>query len=535
MATKKTFFQGAVILGVAGLIIKVLGAVFRIPLGNIIGDTGMGYYQTAYPVYVFLLTLSTAGVPVAISRMVSERNAVNQPYEAFRVFKISFLLLLGIGLCCSAVLFFGADMIVSYLKPEENGESAYAMMAVAPALLIVPIMAAFRGFFQGCQDMRPTAASQIVEQFFRVAVGLTLAVLLLKKGLPFAAAGASFGATAGAAGGLLIVIWIYMNRRKKILRGIGAKCSPQEPAKKILLQILIIAIPITIGSAVMPIINIIDVAVVSRRLVFAGFSGETANALYGQLTGMAGPLINFPQVLTQAIAMSLVPTVAAAHKVKDYPFLQHNVELGLRTALILGVPCALGLMTLAEPIMLLLYPAKQAAAVSAAPSLFILSFGVIFLSMVQTTTGILQGIGKQMIPVKNIMIGAAVKIALTYTLTAIPNVNIKGAAVGTVACYLTASMLNLMAVRKHTGARINAGRIFMKPLASGLVMSAATYGVYRILSVWCGNTVSVLIAVCAAVAVYGFMLLATRAVTEEELALLPKGQRLAKIVRKFQR
>ena len=535
MATKKTFFQGAVILGAAGLVIKLLGAVFRIPLANIIGDTGMGYYQTAYPVYVFLLTLSTAGVPVAISRMVSERNAIHQPYEAFRVFRVSFVLLLMIGLVCSSVLFFGAGPIVSWLKPEENGESIYAMMAVAPALLIVPMMAAFRGFFQGQQDMKPTAVSQIVEQLFRVLAGLLLAIFLLKKGLPLAAAGASFGATAGAAGGLAIVIWIYVRRRNKIMRQIGERQAPKESSKKILWQILAIAVPITIGSAVMPIINIIDVAIVSRRLVFAGFSAETANALYGQLTGMAGPLINFPQVLTQAISMSLVPAVAAAHKVKDYPFLQHNVELGIRTAVILGMPCALGLMTLSEPIMLLLYPAKQAAAISAAPSLFILSIGVIFLAMVQTTTGILQGVGKQNIPVRNILIGALVKIVITYTLTAIPAVNIRGAAIGTISCYLTASLLNLRAVHKYTGAQFALKPTFGKPLAAALVMSAVTFAVYHLFRLFTGNSVSVLASICVAAAVYGILLVATRAITEEELAFLPKGTKLIRIVRKFQK
>ncbi|MDD2215155.1 MAG: oligosaccharide flippase family protein, partial [Eubacteriales bacterium] len=208
---RKTFLQGAVILGIAGLIIKLLGAVFRIPLANIIGDTGMGYYQTAYPVYVLLLTLSTAGIPVAISRMVAERNALGHPYEAYRVFSVSFVLLFGIGIFSSALLFFGAEAIVNYLG---NPGAKHAMMAIAPALFFVPMMAAFRGFFQGTQDMKPTAISQVAEQLFRVIIGLTLAILLISRGLEFAAAGASFGATAGAVGGLGTVILIFIYRRK---------------------------------------------------------------------------------------------------------------------------------------------------------------------------------------------------------------------------------------------------------------------------------------------------------------------------------
>ncbi|MEL7658285.1 MAG: oligosaccharide flippase family protein, partial [Bacillota bacterium] len=200
---KKSFIQGAVILGIAGIIIKVMGAFFRIPLANMIGDKGMGYYQTAYPIYVLFLTLATAGIPIAISKMVSERVAVDHHYEAYRVFRVSFILLFSIGICSSAILFFGAGYIVNAIG---NPGAKYAMMAIAPALLFVPIMAAYRGYFQGMQDMKPTATSQVVEQFFRVTAGLILAYLLLEKGRDFAAAGASFGATAGSITGLIAVM-----------------------------------------------------------------------------------------------------------------------------------------------------------------------------------------------------------------------------------------------------------------------------------------------------------------------------------------
>ncbi len=529
-------------LGVAGLIIKVMGAVFRIPLANIIGDTGMGYYQTAYPVYVLLLTLSTAGVPVAISRMVAERNAVGNSYEAYRVFRISFALLFAIGISSSAVLFFGAEAIVNYLG---NPGAKMAMMAIAPALLFVPMMASFRGYFQGLQNMSPTAVSQVIEQLFRVAAGLTLAVVLVDKGLEYAAAGASFGATAGAVAGLMAVIGLFLFYRKRIFKTITRTPGvPGERTGKILLQILVIAVPITIGAAIMPIMNTIDVAIVINRLTASGFTSGAANDLYGQLTGMAGPLINFPQVLTQAIAMSLVPAVAAAYKRRETDFLQYNVELGLRTSLILGLPCALGLMTLAEPIMLLLYPAQKASAVSAAPSLFILSFGVIFLATVQILTGVLQGIGKQLIPVRNLGIGALVKVLLTYYLTAIPSINIRGAAIGTVCAYIVASTLNLMAVRRYTGARFDFRLTLIKPAISGLVMSGAVFGVHRLLVLLLGNSMSssnmanalaTALAIVTGVFVYGIMLVATKAITSEELKLLPKGDKLIRIFTRFKK
>ena len=536
---KKSFLQGAVVLGIAGIIIKILGAAFRIPLANIIGDTGMGYYQTAYPVYVLLLTLSTAGVPVAISRMVAERNAMGNPYEAYRVFKISFGLLFTIGISSSAVLFFGAEFIVGYLG---NPGAKTAMMSIAPALLFVPIMASFRGFFQGMQNMNPTAVSQVMEQLFRVIIGLYLAVILANRGLEYAAAGASFGATAGSVAGLIAVFGIFVYRNKSIDKG---RVRPSvESTCKILVGILAIAVPITIGAAIMPIMNTIDVAIVIKRLTSSGFTPDAANSLYGQLTGMAGPLINFPQVLTQAISMSLVPAVAAAYKRRETEFLRYNVELGLRTALILGLPSALGLMVLSEPIMLLLYPAQKASAISAAPSLWILSFGVIFLATVQTLTGVLQGIGKQLIPVRNLAIGALVKVAITYYLTALPSINIRGAALGTVSAYIVASTLNLIAVKRLTGARFDLCMTVVKPLFSGLVMSGGVYVSHSLLTILLRNAkysvtitggIATAISIVIGAIIYLLMLIITRAITNDELKLMPKGEKVIGIFERFKR
>lgn len=538
--SKKSFLRGAVVLGAAGLVIKALGAVFRIPLANIIGDTGMGYYQTAYPVYVLLLTLSTAGIPVAISRMVAERQAVDRPGDAYHVFRVSFVLLAGIGLASFAVLFFGAGAIVGRLG---NPGAEAAMKAVAPALLIVPMMAAARGFFQGMQDMKPTAASQIVEQLFRVAAGLTLAVVLVSRGLPAAAAGASFGATAGAVAGLAAILLIFLRRRQGILEEVRDRpARNDESGGRILGQIFAIAVPITVGAAIMPIMNTIDVAIVINRLAESGFSPEDANRLYGQLTGMAGPLINFPQVLTQAISMSLVPAVAASFKRQEMEDLRHNVELGLRTALILGLPSAIGLMALSEPVMRLLYPAQTESAVNAAPSLFILAFGVIFLATVQTLTGVLQGVGRQMIPVRNLAVGALVKIVLTYALTGIPSVNIRGAAVGTVAAYIVASTLNLLAVRRITGARFHPGLTLGRPLAAaasmGVLAFAAHRGLFTLLAPALAreslaNAAATGAAVLLGVVAYLVLLLVFRAIRREELDFIPGGKRLVRLLERL--
>lgn len=530
---KKSFVQGAVILGIAGIIIKILGAFFRIPLANLIGSEGMGYYQTAYPIYVLFLTLATAGIPIAISRMVSERIALNDYYEAHKVFRVSFILLFCIGITSAAICFFGAGKLVGVMG---NPGAKFAMMAISPALLFVPMQAAYRGYFQGMQNMKPTAVSQVMEQFFRVITGLSLAYFLVKYGREYAAGGASFGATAGAIGGLLTVIAIYLYKRDTLKHNIKrTKGQNKEKSSAILLKIFIIAIPVTIGAAIMPIMNAIDVTIVMRRLQETGWTYEAANSMYGQLTGMAGPLINFPQVLTQAVAMSLVPAIASSYKKKDMHFLRKNVQIGLRMAIIIGLPCAFGLMALSEPIMLLLYPMQKESAMSAAPCLFIMAFGVIFLSTVQTLTGVLQGVGKQMIPVINLLIGAIAKVILTYTLTGIEEINVKGAAIGTVVAYMIAATLNIMAVKKYTGAKFDFILTYIKPVIATLVMAGIAVFVHRVLFGITGNALATMIAICVAGSVYCVMIFATKSIKREEIVNLPKGNTLIKFFDKFKK
>jgi stage V sporulation protein B len=527
----KSFVKGAVILGIAGLAIKILGAAFRIPLTNIIGDDGMGYYQTAYPIYVLFLTIATAGIPTAISRMVAERNALDHTYEAYRVFRLSFFLLFGIGVTSCSILFFGAEKITEFIKEPE---AVHAMKAIAPALLFVPLMASYRGYFQGRQNMTPTAVSQVIEQLFRVAVGLGLAVYFLPKGLQYAAAGASFGATAGGVFGFAGMLVLYGLNRKSIRAELeSADRTPLESTAKILWALLVIAVPITIGASIMPIINAIDMAVVKLRLIEIGYESSVARGLYGQLTGMAAPLINFPQVLTQAVAMSLVPVVASAHMRDEADFMRKSIALGLRYALILSIPCAVGMMVLAKPIMLLLYPLQQESAANAAQCLAILALGIVFLATVQTLTGVLQGVGRQLIPVRNLFLGALVKIVVTYVLTGIPSINVRGAAVGTLAAYFVAAFLNLMAVRKYTRATINLKQTFINPLISAAVMGAVVVWTYRLTSLIFGNAVSTLVAILVGVFVYLFMVLITKTLTVEELSALPKCAKLLLLLKKI--
>jgi stage V sporulation protein B len=541
--SKKTLIKGAATLGAAGIVVKILGAIFRIPLVNWIGDIGMANYNPAYYIYNFFLVLATAGIPIAISKMVSERIAVGHYGEAHKVYRISFALMGCIGVLSFFVLFVFAPQISELVN---NPQAALAMRAIAPCLIFVPTMAALRGYFQGMQNMRPTAVSQIVEQFFRVVVGLSLAYVLfnLAGGSSFAAkydafergaAGAAFGATAGSIGGLVMIVLVYVLSKKSIHRRISHSHNEAfESTGLILKRIMIIAIPITIGAAIMPITNLVDVTIVIGRLQDAGLGYEAAKGLYGQLGGFVGSLVYLPQVLIYAVAISLVPLISAAHRIGDTVALRENVSLGIRLACIIGFPCAAGMMALSQPIMLLIYPAQTESAISASHILFTMSAGIFFLSASQTLTGALQGVGKQAIPVRNLMLGIILKIMITWVLTGIPSVNIQGAAIGTVAAFAVAAVLNLLAVRKYIGTEIGIIKTFGRPFVAAAIMGLTSKGIYELLRLWVdGNTIPTLVAIFVGVLLYGVMIIVTKTISRDELGKLPKGDKLLKILGPF--
>ncbi len=530
MKKNNNFLKGAAILGIAGAIVKILGAVYRIPLSNIIQSEGMGYYQTAYPFYTLLLTISTAGFPIAIAKLVSERRAIGDYKSAHKVFKVSLIGLLIAGILTSAFLFFGADYIVS-----DNPNAYYALIALVPALLFVPIMAAFRGFFQGSQTMTPTALSQIIEQFFRVTSGLFLTYYLLDRGIPMAAGGASFGGSLGAIAGTLTMGFIYLYKRKPILNEVENSVYKEEySVKAIIKDLLIIAVPITIGAAIVPVMDAIDVSIVLKRLQFIGYTEAEANGLYGDLKGMAQTLINLPQVFSIAIAMSLVPAIADAQARKRKKDLAKIISSGIRMILLIGLPAAFGLFVLSGPIIELLYyknPIEVIARVGG--YLRTLAPGVIFLTLVQALSAILQGLGKPIIPAINLFIGAGVKVILSYTLTAIPSINIHGAAISTVVAFAIAALLDLIFVIKYSKVRLSFKNIFLKPFLSALGMSIAAIFTYSGLINILGNRFSTIIAIGMGGLVYAILLIITGSITSEDLSLIPKGKKLGNKLDKF--
>lgn len=537
MANSK-ILKGTAILGIAGIFVKILGAVFRIPLTALIGTEGMAYYGYAYPLYSLFLVIATAGIPVAISRMVSEKIAYNDFAGAQRVFVVSRWLLLAIGVFAFAICFFGAELIAEYVSKDMG--AVLPIKAIAPALIFVPVMSAYRGYFQGRQNMNPTAISQFIEQIFRVAVGLVLASVMVKQGLEMAAAGATFGATVGSVAGLLVIMLIYAFNKKAInyhlrkSRPDHGERIKKEKTMAIVKQILIIAIPITIGASILPLVNFADSAIVTRRLLDGGFTDVEARELWGQLSGYCNTMVGLPQVLTQAVAVAMVPAIAAAYKLKNRSEIDENINLGMRISMIIGMPCAAGMIALAEPILLLLFSSEAASAISAAPTLMVMCLGVPLMALLQTTNGILQGINRQVLPMKNLAIGAVAKVVLTYVLVAIPSLNIKGAAIGSVAVYGIALLLNLRDMKRYTKVKVDVMLTYVKPTLASVIMGVCAFAAYKLLfGALSSNSLATLGAVAVGVVVYAVLILTTKAITKEEIGRLPKGGKLVKILDKF--
>lgn len=533
MSKNNNFLRGAAILGIAGVIVKILGAIYRIPLTNIIGSEGIGYYQTAYPLYSLLLTISTAGFPIAIAKLVSERRAIKDFRGAHKIFKVALTGLFIGAVFTSLFVYISAENIVEI---QGNKNAYYALVALVPALFFVPIMSAFRGFFQGSQSMTPTAISQITEQLFRVISGLTLTYYLLNTSIPMAAGGASFGGSVGALVGTLTIVFIYFKGRSEIVREVQSSIVTEEyKVSSIIKDLLIIAIPITIGASISPIMDNIDVALVLRRLQSIGYTESAANDLFGN-KGMAQTLINLPQVFSIAIGMSLVPAIAEANAKGKKQEIESIISSGIRITLLIGLPAAFGLLVLAKPIIgLLYYKNPIEVIVSTGNILAVLSMGVIFLTLVQSLSAILQGLGKPMVSAINLFIGALAKVILTYILTAIPSINIYGSAISTVVAFGIAAILDLISVKIYSKVRLSVKDIFINPFLSALGMAISARLAFLLAITKTSENLATIIAILTGALVYLILLIVTGSIIPEDLNSIPKGDIIARKIDRFKK
>jgi len=432
------FVKGTLILTIAGFVVKAIGSINWILLSRILGGEGIGIYQMAFPIYLLLLQISSAGVPIAIS--ISKR-----------VFNISFTMLTITGFIASLAMYFGADWLISSGLIAES-RAYYSIIALAPAVFFVTWISCFRGYIQGYEMMTPTAVSQIVEQLLRVIVMLGAAAILLPYGLPAAAGGASLGAGVGAFGAFLVLLYYYYKLPKASSTG-ESYDGPRESAKEILSRLLSLSIPISLASIMLPLTANLDLLIVPRRLLDANFPMNEVTELFGYLTGMAVPLINLATII-----------ISHAFAKRDHEGIYERTAGSMRLTFMATVPFTVLLYVLAAPTVTLIYNAPKAELATQ-----ITAFSIFFLGVHQVTTGILQGLNKPRIPVINMGISLIIKVILNWTLTAIPWLGIGGAAWATVADIGFAALLNLIYIKKYTGYFLDISLLWKNVVSAGVM------------------------------------------------------------------
>ena len=513
------FLRGAMILTMAGLMVKVIGSVNRILLSRLLGGEGIGLYQMAYPVYLLLLAVSSAGIPIAISIIVAEKIAKNDYCNVQRIFKISLGLMTVTGLVFAASLFAAAHWLIDCGFISDS-RAYYGLVALTPAVFFSTILACFRGYFQGHQLMTPPAVSQILEQLVRVMTMVILAYVLLPYGLEYAAAGAAFGAVPGGLMGLVVLSCFYIKYRKRWQAQYKINLTAQKDSVSyIVKRLVLLALPVSCANIMVPVSSSIDMLLVPNRLIASGYAVDEATTLFGYLAGMAQPLLMMATIPTLSLAASLVPAVSEAYTLQDRAGIERRSGTAMKLCCLLTLPAAVGMSALAEPISLLLYGTSKAATaiMHSGPAIW-------FLGMHQITTGVLQGMGRINIPMFNMVCGIAAKIAAVWVLTNAAN-NIAGAAWATNINFGLAALLNILVLR-HFKIYFS-WLVIAKIAACALIMGAVAKYACPVLAACFGSKALAMVAVLVmAAAVYGALLLLIGVIDKDELRQLPLIKKL---------
>ena len=527
----QSFLKGAAILTASTLIVKVLGLLFSIPLANFISDQGMSYFYAAYDIFTWFLMISTAGLPIAVSRMVGTAWSQNRRVEADRVFSVAFWVFFGLGLVGFLIMYFGADWLGEvFLATPGSGP---AIRALSPTMFFISVMSALRGYSQGRSDMVPTAVSQIIEAVTKVAIGVGLAEYIIHTfhDSTQAAVGAVAGVSISAGLGTLYLV-IYKLRQKHRDRLDAGEVDPTCASRQELFTTLLkFAVPITLGSCFLSLLDVVDSAILMHQLQGpAGYDENTAMFMRTCL-GNARKYFDLPGAFVVPISTSLLPILSGAVASKDADGARRMTSLSLRVTLLISLPCSVGMGIFAQPICGLLLPSKPETAEATAQLLTVLS-GAIFLSAaLMTVNAILQAYGHPVIPVITMGIGGLVKVGLSFLLTGMPEVNVFGSAISTVVSYLVIMVLNFFALHRVQPNLGDVVRRAVPMVLSSVAMGAVSYGVYWGLTRFISPKIAVLAAIVVAVAVYAFCVVKTRAVVYEEVILLPKGETLARLLR----
>ncbi len=519
MTTRQRSLLGGIsILGIAGLICKVVGVLYRIPLANLIGSEGIGVYQQVFPSYNLLLTISSAGIPVAISRMVASRLALGQVRSTNRIFRIALPILTALGALSTVLMLLFSPQLA---RATGTPESVLGFRLIAPSVLLVCVISAFRGYMQGQRRMVPTAVSQLIEQVGKVGLALPLAYsFMLRGGYAMGAAGALLGTSIAEAAALLYMAADYLFLRPQLVKAVSADLERPADWRRLSRELVFSAVPITIGACIVPLAGTVD-SFMLVRLMQAYLPAEEALSHYGIYSGLVIPLINVPTALAMAMASNLVPSISSKRASGDREGIRRDSTAGLRLAMVIGLPSSVGMSLLAEPVLFLLFGGGQYTPGQlrlGGQLLSVSALTIAVFTLVQASSGILQGLYKQRIPMYTLLAGVAVKILINYAAVRLPGVNIFGAPWASLICYILSAGLNILYVARYAGMRIDLRELLLRPVLATLAMTIPVLGSVlafgtRLQRSWPLMGVTVL----TAVVVFGAAALKTGAVKQSDL------------------
>ena len=528
-AKKQNFLQGAAILTVGTLLVKLIGALYKIPMNRIIGTEGFGHFNVAYSIYNVLLMISSTGLPIAVSKMVSEASTLGHRRQVQKVFRVSMMIFLAIGTICTAAMLIFAPQLANIMRDPD---AIWAIAALAPSVLFACIICPIRGYFQGQQYMTPTAISQIIEAVCKLVVGLGAVYLIL--GVGFGVAEAAGGAILGVTMGTVVAaVYLYICYRKRRIRLSPADdLGPVKSTWDTVRELLTLAVPITVGSAGLQIFNAIDTMIIQGRLQDAiGMTAKEATAMFGTYSA-AQTFYMLPSALIAPLAISVIPTVTEALTLQNFRKARATEESAFRMTALIGLPCAAGLAVLASPIQLFAYDYDAHTLSVAGPILALLGIAVIFNCMVTVTTAILQAHGKVNVPIYTTLVGGVVNIVTDYVLIGMGSIHIYGAAIATISYCAVIMFLNIFALKRSIDLPPRVLKQFVKPIVATAIMSVAAYlGYDLVYGLMESNTLAMLFSVAVAVVVYFLLVYLLKIVTWEDCQLLPKSQTIAKLLK----
>ena len=594
---KNTFYGAAAILAVGTIVVKIIGAIYKIPLGILLTDEAYGDFNGAYNIYSFFLMLATAGLPVALSKTVSEVNSLGRENQKDKVFRVAFCAFLAMGVFSFICMSVFGKTVAAYVI--QNEKAVYAVQALSVSVLCSCCCSAFRGYAQGHLNMIPTTISQIIEALSKMVLGLLLAVLILRSAIQpqelrerLSAVGALVGVSIGSVLSVAFLAWNHFRTKR---RNRVQSADVPDGAKKVLGNLLKLAIPITLSSCTLSIVNLIDTGLVSSQLqsVFTGIQNgmiaadsglldifpkaveifqkntdafremvamgqqttldpilDSARELYG-IYSKTMSIYNLPFNLMIPLTACIVPGVSACIANKNWQGAKRTTESAMRIAGMIALPCGFGLFALGGPIMQLL-TVNNVDTTIAGPLLSILGIASIFVSVQVVAASILQANGIVNLPIITMIIGGVAKIIVSYTLVGNPKFMIYGAPLGTLTCFAVVAILNLIVIKRRVPNPPGYSTVFVKPLVASVVMAAAAWGGHGLADkalrsmdlFWktnaqtgalsysfVGSALATLVGIAVAVVVYVILILVLRTISKEDLALMPKGDKIAKILR----